>query len=200
MRYRMLAYAVLSSLFVCTPILVLAQQTPNEADAEITVKRKDLPAGLLKEIDSKQQLESLQKKIETYGKWVGMGHEVGVAVNESLGALTTQADNFSKTGVGKFTMFIVAYKVLGHDFLAFIIGIPLLVTGTCIFLWSYRRTCLPYRILTKVNVDKSKEYTVINQENLSEKAVRNHFGNTRWSHILIYLLFVGFMLLVMLAG
>lgn len=171
-------------------LTVVAQQQSSGGDEVVAVRKKDLPPDLVEKIQAQQKVEDLQKKIETYGKWVGLGKEVGSAVNESLSALTTQAEKFSKTGVGKFTMFIVAWKVLGKDFMGFIIGVPLLILATSIFLWSYRKTCLPYRVLTKVNADKSKEYTILNQEDMRDEYLRLHLLGMRWAHIVVFLAFV----------
>ena len=89
--------------------------TKHELDAlPVDVKAKIIEAQAQKELDA---------KITSYGKWVGIGKEVGVAVNESLGALTSTADDFSKTNVGKFTMVLVAYKVLGTDMIQLIFGV-----------------------------------------------------------------------------
>ena len=178
------------SVLLLVPGAVLAQQSHPDGEQEIVVKKKDVPPEILKRIETEKQVESVKERVATYGKWVGLGKELGTAVNESLSALTAQADNFSKTGVGKFTMFIVAYKVLGRDFIGVAIGVPLLILGTCIFLWSYRKTCLPYKILSKVNADKSREYTVINNEKLDNQASRDHFVGMRWSHIVVYLIFL----------
>jgi hypothetical protein len=177
--------------FLVLPVSTEAQQTQQaEGEQEIVLKKKDLPPALLQQIETRQQVETLKQRIETYGSWVGLGKEVGTAMNESLGALTTQADTFSKTGVGQFTMFIVAWKVLGSDFLGVLIGVPLLVLATCIFVWSYRKTCLPYSVLTKVNEDKTREYTIVNQEHLTSKEETEHYVGLRWAHIGVYVVFV----------
>lgn len=48
-------------------------------------------------------------------KYAAVGRGIGIAVNESLGAINKQAANFAETKVGKLTMLIVAWKVLGED-------------------------------------------------------------------------------------
>ena len=133
----------------------------SNTDDTLLIRKSDLPEGLVKELETKQQLAVMKDKIETYGKWVGMGKEVGVAINESLSALTVQADSFSKTGVGKFTMFMVAWKVIGKDFIRFLVGVPLLITWTVLFVWLFRKNCITYSVPSKQNPDKSKEYKVV---------------------------------------
>lgn len=95
-------------------------------------------------LNKKQEIET---KIEKYGKWVGMGKEIGIAVNESLISLTETADKFANTKVGKFTMFIVAYKVIGTDILQLgfgILWIIIILSGSYLI---HRKTGTDKRVL-----------------------------------------------------
>ncbi|KKT29038.1 hypothetical protein A3I36_04745 [Candidatus Giovannonibacteria bacterium RIFCSPLOWO2_02_FULL_45_28] len=139
--------------------VVSATQT-SEDNETVVVRKKDLPPDVLKGLEERQSLAVMAKRIETYGKWVGIGKEIGSAVNESLSSITVQADNFAKTGVGKFTMFLVAYKVLGKDLLGMIIGVPLLVVWTALFIVFWRRLYVNRVVLYKIE-NKTKIYTVV---------------------------------------
>jgi hypothetical protein len=130
----------------------------------IIVNKKDLPTGLVKELESKKQLEVMKNKIETYGKWVGMGKEVGVAINDSLSALTKQADDFSKTGVGKFTMFLVAYKVLGKEVMNVAIGIFLMFIWLFLYIWYIKKNTMTRSFLKEKQKDGKATYEIINRE------------------------------------
>jgi hypothetical protein len=140
---------VLVLLLMVSP--VVAQQTQATDDETITVKKSSLSPGELSKLET-------QEKIESYGKWVGMGNEVGKAVNSSLGALTTNADKFAKTGVGKFTMFMVAWKVLGADLIQLLIGLLLFVVGLPILLWIYKTSVCGHSVLDKILADGTKVY------------------------------------------
>ena len=50
--------------------------------------------------------------------WVGIGKEVGDAVNSSMSAITTQTNNFANTPVGKYVLWIVTYTVLKNLIIA----------------------------------------------------------------------------------
>lgn len=50
--------------------------------------------------------------------WVGIGKEVGDAVNSSMAAITTQTNNFANTPVGKYVLWIVTYTVLKNLIIA----------------------------------------------------------------------------------
>src|SRR5688572_23376539 len=56
--------------------------------------------------------------------WVGLGKEVGAAVDGALGAVINSAEKFGKTEVGRFTMFLVMWRFFGNDMLR--AGVPLL--------------------------------------------------------------------------
>ncbi len=157
-----------SVLFVLAAIAAFVapmsgQTAQNQQPDTIIVRKSDLPPEVLKNLESQKELAQMAQKIETYGKWVGLGKEVGVAVNDSLAALTDQSERFGKTNVGKFTMFIVAYKVLGKDAVGVVIGVPLLVVFLVIWVWSYRRTCIQRTILVKSTKD-DKVYERINED------------------------------------
>lgn len=150
---------MLLTLAFITPLAMAASATTN-AEETIMVRKSDLPPHVLKDLEERQALALMSQRIETYGKWVGIGKEVGSAVNDSLSAITTQADNFAKTGVGKFTVFIVAYKVLGKDLVGMTIGVPLLVVWITLFVYFWRRLYVPRKVLDRIE-DKKRFYKVV---------------------------------------
>lgn len=89
-------------------ILLMSLSIFAQQDSMILVKKSDIPQNIVQKYENEQNIQKI-------GKWVELGKEVGTAMKEGLGALTNETDKFSKTGVGKFTMFIITYKVLGND-------------------------------------------------------------------------------------
>ena len=75
----------------------------------------------------------IEGKVKEISEWAGMGKEVGEAVNGALGALVDNVDKVSNTKVGKFTMILVAYKVMGHDLIGFVF-IPIIMLVLLILL------------------------------------------------------------------
>lgn len=117
---------------------------------------------------AKLDKEELDEKVQQYGKWVGAGHEVGVAVNESLSAITDNATKFAQSGPGKVTMFLVAWKVVGNDIYGLGVGLILLFSVLPVLIWSYWRTCVPRRILLEDSKEHGKKWQLLNdpsQEN-----------------------------------
>jgi len=107
---------------------------------------------------------ALKQRVAAYGEWVGLGKEIGQAVDSSLGALTERADQFAKTRVGTFTLALVAWKVLGQDAMGMLFAAILLFVAVPIWLWSYWRMCVPRRVCVKRGADgKPAEWQVVNQ-------------------------------------
>lgn len=155
-------------------------------EKQITVNVKDLPPELVRTIEAKDSIASINQKIESYGKWVGLGKEIGNAVKGSLEGLTDQTDKFAKTGVGKFTMFIVAYKVLGQDILGVIIAIPLFLMGISFITYSFLRNCIPRSYLKSEDKEGKKTYEIIpGSDNDTE---RQHLSLMLWGHAIVFLI------------
>lgn len=143
-------FTLLSLMFVLS-LGALAQ--------EITVDLADLTPDQLTKIKAEKALENAEKeieimknKMEMYGDWVGIGGEVGTAVKEGLGAVVDVADDFGKTDVGKYTMILIAWKVIGKDITEYggnifrvVLGIVvwLIIIGSILKL--FRHLCLPKR-------------------------------------------------------
>lgn len=125
--------------------------------------------------------------------WVGLGKEIGEATNDALGAITTNADAFSKTGVGHFVMFMVAWKVLGNEALRVMIGLPIYLLMLTVWCWSYNRSCMTRSVLIEVTAEKTKKYKVINGSDDRDLNV------TRGVHAAIICVTSGIMLVVMFA-
>lgn len=110
----------------------------TQADDRIVVHKSDLPPDLLAQLEREKTVE----QIEQIGEWAGKGREVGVAVNEALKAITTNTVEFSKTDLGKYTMFLVAWKVMGRDFVQLIISFLSFLIFAPFWIWSFKKHCL----------------------------------------------------------
>ncbi len=137
--------------FAISPVAAAAQQ---QQDDRIVVKKSDLPPEVVKQIETKQKMES-------YGSWVGLGKEVGQAFNEGLTALTEQADKFAKTGVGRFTMLMIAWKVMGKAALQVGFGIIFFIVGFIFFVWSWYLNGRTRKIKTEKNEKGQWKYQVV---------------------------------------
>lgn len=134
-------------------IAVIGMGLINTIDAQttqsktITIDENDLPANVLAEIKLKQEQDALADKMEHYGKWVGVGNEVGTAIREGLMAVKDVAVEFGDTKIGEFTMVLIAWKVIGKDLLRIILGIVFIILTSLFISRTYRNTFKPKRIL-----------------------------------------------------
>ncbi|MBI2639589.1 MAG: hypothetical protein HYW90_01705 [Candidatus Sungbacteria bacterium] len=177
---RLFVTAIVFALVTGFNVTSAVADDTQQADDRIVVKKSDLPPDLLQKIEQKQQVEKV-------GSWVGLGREVGTAVNEGLKAVTDHAANFGKTGVGMFVMVMIAWKVMGVDLLQLAIGLPLLAIGTGLFTWSYSRNCIP----RKIPVELTSEGKVTRYE------VTKPNGDEKITHAVFFLVFIVIDALVM---
>ncbi len=125
-------------------------QNPEDGDKLVLVPQKYLSQDAL--------AHKADASLEGASRWVGFGKEIGQAMNEGLGAVVTQTDKFGATRVGTFVMVMVAWKVIGHELLAVVLGIPIMIAGVGLWVWSFRRFFWPIRTLAKQD-GKAKEWT-----------------------------------------
>jgi hypothetical protein len=105
------------------------------------------------------QLTEQQKKLieqsstqEAVSSWTGMGKEVGEAVNGAVGALTKHAVDFSETKLGTFTMYVIAYKVIGASLIKTIILIFVIFTSIIIYIILVFKYGFDKRVIDHVTV------------------------------------------------
>ena len=127
-----------------------AQQVATPQEETVVMKKTDLTTEQLAKVQSQQIKETLG----AYAEYAEMGRGVGLAVGESLKAVKDVAVDLSNTNVGKFTMFLIAWKVMAKDVLdmgdtvfGYLVGIPFLVISLLLCALSYYRQCMPRRVL-----------------------------------------------------
>jgi hypothetical protein len=153
----------------------------TQAVEKVTVPKNMLTTDQIKALETQE----LQSKIETYGKWVGIGNEVGKAVDGSLKAITSNAVDLSKTGLGKYTMFLVAWKVMGTSVIQLFIGLLFGMVFVPLFVWSYWRMCIPRRVLVQDSADKkTQDWEVINKTDDDET------NGVRWMHFVTFIIWI----------
>jgi hypothetical protein len=140
-----------------------------QGSGQIVVDKSDLPEDLLRQLEKKQKVEQVKENIETAKEVAqdarSIGHEIGVAVDEALGAVTKHAETFGKTDVGKFTMAMVAVSILKDQIpfvydriVGLVFGIPFLIfIDIVLFLVFFRTTRQRKRVII-VEGKKTYEY------------------------------------------
>lgn len=147
----------------------------------VMVKKSDLPINLQQKIAIQQTAANVQQGVQAAKDVTqaarGIGDEIGTAVDKSLGAITKHTAELGETKVGKFTMFMVAWKVMYKDVLETVkeldvlwrvpFGILLFIVIFSFTWWSYKNTCIPRTIPTKEHVvygDDGKKIKSIDRE------------------------------------
>lgn len=120
---------ILMLLMLIVPVSLFAQE-----------KTYSVPESQLTQ-DQLKKLKGTDIK-ENVHAWAGVGKEVGEAVNNSLQAITTQTNNFAQSGVGRVTIALVVWKVLGDQLIHILGGLIELIVFLPLWVWSYRRTCI----------------------------------------------------------
>lgn len=111
----------------------------QDASSEyITIRKTDVPAEMLSRLKEKEYVQQVGDRVKQYGEWVGIGKEIGIAVNEGLEAVTDKASKFSETLPGKVTIAVIIWKVVGKDILGLLVGIPLIILATSMYAWAWR--------------------------------------------------------------
>ena len=119
----------------------------------------------LKEMQARSALSLDNLTPDKIDKYAQMGKGLGIAINEGLGAVTKNVEQFAQTSAGKWLMVLITWKVMGADAIGlartamqWIIGGGLLVVGIPFWIWIVKRNCVnrPIQSIEKTSFWKSK--------------------------------------------
>ena len=91
-------------------MLVLALFSASMA---VEVPDSLVPADLRAKLDANAKVTDAKANVEVARQYVGLGHEVGVAVNDAMSAITEQANKFASTEVGQMVKWIILIQLVG---------------------------------------------------------------------------------------
>lgn len=134
-------------LFLALTLAAFAQNETVQVDITKLSSQELLTYQQLRQKQAQFALENLSP--ETINKYSQMGKGIGVAINEGLGAVTENVEEFSQTSAGKWLMVIITWKVMGNDVIGFsrtilqwIIGSILFIVGIPFWIWLIRCNCV----------------------------------------------------------
>lgn len=140
---------------------------------------------------------------ENVDKYAQMGKALGTAVNEGLGAVTKNVEQFSQTSAGKWLMVIISWKVMGQDAVGlvekgvqYLVGVPMLAIGTILFAWIIRRNCFSRPQL--VGATKVGWLTVKREYKGTTDPIWN--GEAAFVTVICYAVFIGICCLILFVG
>lgn len=79
---------------------------------------------------------------EELNEWKGLGAEVGKAIGSTAKEMNLSINEFAASPVGKITMLIVCWKLVGKNIASAIVGSILLLVITLVWLKFYKQSCL----------------------------------------------------------
>ena len=108
--------------------------------------------------------DAVTKRLKTYGKWAGMGKEIGIAAEGALTAVKDITLEVAESDLGKTIMFLVIWKVAGVEIIRIIIGLLIMIFITIVAGKSYFRSFNTRAVIEKSGffLWKTKKYERIN--------------------------------------
>lgn len=168
---------IMLTLMIVIPVSAQVEETYSLPKSQLTTEQ----------IKAIEQAE-LEKKLEHYGNWVGVGGEVGEAIKEGLNSVVDVADKFGTTDVGKFTMYLIAWKVAGKDIIRILLGIVFAFILTIFMFRSARKSFSPQKIMVENPgfLKYPKKYKIVNAD-----PSRDERDSIIWYKVLYALILMG---------
>jgi len=121
------------------------QTTPNVVSIDLNKLSPDVQAA----IQSQKEMDAVTNKIETYGKWAGMGKEVGIAVKDGLTAVKDVTLEIADSKLGHTVIWLVVWKVAGIDFARIVLSFIIVIVATFLIAKSYFRLFRTRQLVSK---------------------------------------------------
>lgn len=126
-------------LLILASALLLAS-AHAQTTVDVSKLTPEQQAAVKKSIDSmKGEPNISQTAREETEKWVELGGNMGKAAVGAAKELGMAANEFVATPIGRVTMGVVVYKVIGKDVLKTITGFCVLVVFLCLAVWFAKR-------------------------------------------------------------
>jgi len=144
---------LLSILTLAILFLAIPSFATDTVEVDIT-KLTDSQLRVYQEMKAMQIRSATATAIENFtpekvDKYAQMGKGLGIAINEGLGAITKNVEQFAQTSAGKWIMVLVTWKVMGEDAIGltrtlvqYCVGITLFLVGIPFWIWLIRRNCV----------------------------------------------------------
>lgn len=139
-------------MLVLIAVMTFSVSAVAQDTSRVTVPKSILTAQQLNQVTATNTLTNVSQ-------WVGVGKEVGEAVNGSLEAISKQAVEFAETDVGKLTVNVLIIKLLGPMIVHVVGGIFVLLIGLPVVVWLIRKNAVVRAIPMDQNKDGLIRYT-----------------------------------------
>ena len=180
---RVMTFALLMSTVFAAAAL---SQTTTDNSNKVVVDRSILTADQLRQVQTSQTLD----QVAQIGQYAGLGKEIGEGVNGALSAITDNANKFANTKVGVYTMWLVAYKVVGGRALRFVVGGIMLLLMFPTLVWAFRRNAIVRPILSKEIFDPTTKARTREFRTYEPNSYR------QWGYGIVSILFILILILI----
>jgi len=120
---------IMIMIMMVSTLSAISADTLANAGFDKLTKQEQI--DILKTVADKTAASKISKKdtIKNVSEWVNLGSSIGKGLSSSAKELGVTVNEFSKTSVGKWTMFLIIFKVIGSHILHFIAGMLMLIIG-----------------------------------------------------------------------
>lgn len=135
---------------LCATIVLLAMTVVAEAQGQgldtssLSAEQRAALELQLEQMKSKN--DSPLPSVDEMEEWTEWGQGMGVAIAATAKELGVAVEDFSQTGVGKVTIAVIVYKVIGDDVIGLCWGCGLLMVGFPMWFSMTKRIMLIERI------------------------------------------------------
>jgi hypothetical protein len=168
-------------------LLILSSIGQISTDGLTPAQKAELQLQAAKLAEENGQDKSAQSQIKKAKEWAELGTQVGVALVATAKELGIAVEDFSHTSVGKITIGMICWKLVGKEIVRSFIGIGLLVIGIPLWCKYFNKLCLVQQI----------EYKDGKMSKISYKDVRDLEG-IRFAMVFILLALVAVGVLIVL--
>ncbi len=118
-------------LLMLTLTALNAITTDSLQSAGFSKLSKQEQVEILKLVTDKAEVSNsiVVPNVDKMQQWVNLGSSIGKGLASSAKELGVTVNEFSKTGVGQWTMFLIIFKVLGSTIMHIFAGFIILITG-----------------------------------------------------------------------
>jgi hypothetical protein len=131
---------ILTLILLFVTIMSFAQATEINTQGLTAAQKAELviQAEKMKETP----LEVTQPTVDTALKWAEVGKSVAVGIGAGARELGTAVNDFAVSPVGKVTMAIIVWKMLGKDIMAIAVSVGILLIGLPTIWFGFRKACI----------------------------------------------------------
>lgn len=104
-----------------------SQDVVSAGFSDLTITQQ---AEIISEIAKKKELVSEPSNVQVAQEWVNLGTSIGQGLASSAKELGVAVNEFSSTPVGKLTMFLIIFQVIGAKLIGVFAGILFIALGT----------------------------------------------------------------------